>query len=602
MTVFRQFAAYALLFALLCLPGPLGGCAPSGGSSASGVIFPSDGAAAYLPPQNPQEGLSDEGRIVYLYLLLNDSLGRGDTEASIDSIQELLYLAPTEELFREAVSILEFAGKEEQAIDIARTGVRLYPLDLALHMMFTELLARNGQVDEAVEQLKTFSAFYKKNQTSLSNQQKQSDISELRLLLIRIFMSDQRFAEAEAVIRALPARERMSAGVMFYEAQILKSTKRDAAASRKLHELVERHPNFTEGWLALAAESEAGKRYQETVAYYRKALASNDMPQIFLLMVNAMISGEQYRSAVRTVLGSAYQPEVKVQAARVFADRERIRECREILLAVEKDPAAEGSAAMDEAKFYLSILDYDSGNDLERALERLNEVSVSAGNTALVLHLKAMLQLKTGDLNAAEQSAIRLRNESPTLKDNWLFLSEIYNYAKKYPQAEAAAREALKLWPDDDQLLYSLGAALASQKKNCESIAAMEKILVQDADNAMALNFIGYLLAEEKTDLERALEMVSRAMTLEPGSYHIADSLAWVHYQMKNYDQAWEAIRLSIELGAKDAVIWEHYGDIAAALDKKREAASAYKKALALEPENKDELLGKLQKMQGARP
>ncbi|MDR1126321.1 MAG: tetratricopeptide repeat protein [Deltaproteobacteria bacterium] len=593
MTAFRRFAARALLFALLC---QLGACAASGDSP--GVYLPSDGAAAYLPPQNSQEGFSDEGRIVYLYLVLTDALGKGDTEAAIASIQELIYLAPTEELFREAVSILEFSGKEEQAIDVARTGVRLYPLDLALHMMFTELLARNGQVDEAVEQLKAFSAFYKKNQTGLSQQQKQSDLGELRLLLIRIFMSDQRFTEAEAVIRGLPARERSSATVMFYEAQILKSTKRDAAATGKLHELVARHPNFTEGWMALAVDSESAKRYQEATSYYRKALDSNDMPQIFLLMLNAMISDKQYRSAVRTVLNSYYQPEVKVQAARIFADRERIKECREILLAVEKDPAALNTGAMDEAKFYLSILDYDSGADMERALERLDEVSVSAGNTALVLHLKAMLQLKTGNLVEAEKTATRLRDESPTLKDNWLFLAEIYNYAKKYPEAESIAREALRQWPDDDQLLYALGAALAAQKKNDESVAAMEAILQQDADNAMALNFIGYLLAEKKKDLDLALEMVSRAMTIEPHSYHIADSLAWVHYQLGNYDQAWDAIRLSIQLGAHDAVVWEHYGDIAAALDKKREAAQAYRKALALDPENKNELQGKLQKMQ----
>ncbi|MDL2306430.1 tetratricopeptide repeat protein [Desulfovibrio sp. OttesenSCG-928-C06] len=534
------------------------------------------------------DGLGDKGRVIYLYLVLNSALGKGDAETAMTSIQELLYLAPTEELFREAVSIYEFSERHQQALETAATGAKLYPLDLTLHMMQAELMARSGQVDESIARLKEFSDYYNKNQKDLSSKQKQRDLGELRLLLIRLFMSDERYAEAEAAIAALPARER-TATVLYYEAQILKSTGRTADAMARLQALVEKHPNFTEGWMALAAESEQARKYQAAAGYYKKALETNDMPQIFMLMIRSLLEAKQYRHAVSQVVNSAFPPEVKLQTVGLFVDKQRYAEAREILLILEEYPYL-----AEEINFMLAMIAYDSNKDIPEAVERLQDIPMESQSRSQVLHLKALLLIRISDYKAAAEAAESLRDEFPEVKDNWLLLSEVNNMAELYPEAEIVVREALEQWPGDVGLLYSLGTSLGFQKKSSEALSVMEEILESEPDNALALNYAGYTLADENKELDRAMEMITRAMELEPDSLHIVDSLAWVHYRLGNYEEAWSAILRCVRMGGNDPVIWDHYGDIAFAAGRLNEAIKGFKNALEMNIEDSAKVRTKL--------
>ncbi|MDR2892828.1 MAG: tetratricopeptide repeat protein [Deltaproteobacteria bacterium] len=578
---------------LLVFAQLLYGCAGQNRLTADGLDQAEQTEQENISDQNSQnsinaDGLSEEGRTVYLYLLLNNALSEGDTATAMQSIQELLYLAPTEDLFREAVSIYEFSNQPQQAIDAARTGVRLYPLDMALHMMLSNILARNGQVDEAITLLQDFSAFYGKNQTGLSKIQKQKDLGELRLMLIRLFMNDGRYNEAEAAIQALPATER-TASVMYYEAEICKATGRKAEAQSKLEELVRRHPNFTEAWLALAAEAESGKNFIGAAEYYRKALESNDMPQIFLLRVNALLAARQYKTATRLVINSSYIPEVKLQCALLFMEKKRNNEAGEILLTLE-----DNYSLLDDVNFYLALLAYDSDKNIPEALERLDNIAPSTPNRAKVLRLKSLLLIKQKDYEQARVAVEVLRDEFPEDKENWFFLLELYAGDQMYPEMENASREALRQWPDEVEFLSYLGFSLGLQKKKEESLVVMEQALLIDGDNPSILNYIGYYLADDGLNLDRAYELISKALRLDPDNYAIIDSMAWVLYKRGEYGKAWDEIRRCLEISGTDAEIWEHYGDIAAALNKTSEAVKGYEKCLELEPENPDEIVRKL--------
>jgi len=114
----------------------------------------------------------------------------------------------------------------------------------------------------------------------------------------------------------------------------------------------------------------------------------------------------------------------------------------------------------------------------------------------------------------------------------------------------------------------------------------MEKIISLYPDYDPALNFVGYVLAEEGKDLNRAKLLIETALKMSPNNGYYLDSLAWVYFKLKELDKAWEYIQKAVSFTADDPTIWQHYGDIARSLNLKKEAIRGYKQSLKLNPHN----------------
>ena len=104
---------------------------------------------------------------------------------------------------------------------------------------------------------------------------------------------------------------------------------------------------------------------------------------------------------------------------------------------------------------------------------------------------------------------------------------------------------------------------------------------------------MGYTLAEEGRELDRAEVLIKKALEQSPDSGYILDSLAWVYFRQGKIKQAWEEIKRAVDV-VDDPVIWEHYGDIAAAAGHKKQARKGYESSLKLDSEHKDRINEKL--------
>jgi tetratricopeptide (TPR) repeat protein len=130
-----------------------------------------------------------------------------------------------------------------------------------------------------------------------------------------------------------------------------------------------------------------------------------------------------------------------------------------------------------------------------------------------------------------------------------------------------------------------------------EGLALMETVIRAHPDHANALNYVGYTLAEENRELDRALVLVTKASALDPENGYILDSVAWVHFKKNDLAKAWEYIRYAVDVVEKDPTIWEHYGDIAAALGKVKEARKGYNFSLKFQSPQADEVREKLKQL-----
>ena len=167
-----------------------------------------------------------------------------------------------------------------------------------------------------------------------------------------------------------------------------------------------------------------------------------------------------------------------------------------------------------------------------------------------------------------------------------LAAADVWQRLERYDRASQAATAALVQFPDDPDLLFRQAASLEREKKIPESVASFEKLIELRPDHAAALNYLGYMYADRNENLERALELVTRAVALEPSSSAYLDSLGWVYFRLGRLDEAERHLLTAKRLSPDDPTIEDHLGDLAEKQGDLEKARERWTRALALDPED----------------
>ena len=102
------------------------------------------------------------------------------------------------------------------------------------------------------------------------------------------------------------------------------------------------------------------------------------------------------------------------------------------------------------------------------------------------------------------------------------------------------------------------------------------------------LNYLGYSLVERRKNLDEALELINKAVGIEPDSGYIVDSLAWAYFTLGRYEEALEPMERASVLEPVDPVVTDHLGDVYWMNGRKREAEFQWHRALSYGPEEKE--------------
>lgn len=97
----------------------------------------------------------------------------------------------------------------------------------------------------------------------------------------------------------------------------------------------------------------------------------------------------------------------------------------------------------------------------------------------------------------------------------WIGLANAYNSQAKYPLAESAANEALKIAPDDEKGLYALGIAQLNQGKEPEALASFQRIIEVNEEISIAHYYLA-LLYQRRNDLTLALKYAQQSVQYNP--------------------------------------------------------------------------------------
>ena len=130
---------------------------------------------------------------------------------------------------------------------------------------------------------------------------------------------------------------------------------------------------------------------------------------------------------------------------------------------------------------------------------------------------------------------------------------------------------------------FFLGQAYERTGRFDEAAEEFQRVLALREDDSSAMNYLGYMWADQGVHLERALELVERAVELQPTNGAYIDSLGWAQYRLGRYQEARDSLERAATLTPDNATIHEHLGDVYLALGDAPRARASYERALQLD-------------------
>ncbi|MGI8555371.1 MAG: tetratricopeptide repeat protein [Pyrinomonadaceae bacterium] len=166
---------------------------------------------------------------------------------------------------------------------------------------------------------------------------------------------------------------------------------------------------------------------------------------------------------------------------------------------------------------------------------------------------------------------------------NYIFISSLYNQAKRGTEAIAAARQAFNAAESEEKRQIadlSLAAAQQTAGNYQSAEITLRSLLKKTPGNPVALNNLGYFLLERNEKLNEALSLIKRALNIDPTNSSYLDSLGWAYFKLGKLDEAELYLTEAVRGNAVSAVVFEHLGDVYQKQGKFDLAKSIWQKAV----------------------
>lgn len=536
--------------------------------------FPSD-----IVVQPKEENLTPEATETYAYLLMIQAILDED-EAGVLDVAPLLEKCKAPATVWLDGGIWLMSRKSSTAIPFLEQSLKMYPDDLSMSLLYAEALGDHGLASRGVEYMRNF-------------MKKHPDIMDARLELALLLVKDKQFEEAQKLLNQIPAKQRTSL-VDYYQAKALLGMNKRSEAIGYLRKAVKGMPDFVEALADLAFALEQDGNLREARSTYEKLQKLHFSPHdVALRLINLSLKLKQPEKALQYIRQGPNSLSFRLTAANMLLQSRHYLQAENILKQIADTPDA-------PVEVYLLLADivYEQRRNLNMALGWLNKIPADKPGVEKGALLRVQLLAEAGKMADALVEAAKAQEEYPDFSAIADFRIRLLAREKKIAEALALARKSLEKWPDNSQLSFLLASLLDESGDKKQAMATMEKIITKEPDNFQALNYVGFTLAEENRDLERALKLLTKANELSPDQAYIIDSLAWALYRSGKYGEALREIKRAVKLGENsgDAAIWDHYGDIAIKNGLRDEARRAWRKAIELKPSNADAIRKKLAK------
>lgn len=410
------------------------------------------------------------------------------------------------------------------------------------------------------------------------------------LQLVDIYQKDAEWRKAADLLTPLISED--PANIDFQRQQgylYLRAGDAEKARAAFKH-LVELDPHDTRAEFYLAESLNDLSQFEEADRVYHRLLEKTpDDPDLLASLGLSQVGQRKWdeaKKSFQSVLGNAdasdsLQALAKTQIAFIdlqkglFADA--VEYAKAVLVFRDKPNPQAINIAVDALK---------KQKKYAEAATLLSPLSAKYPSDPYVSARYAEMLMRSGDREKAQQLAAAQAKLGPK---NSVAIAEAYVQNEQYPEAITLLKDALQSSASDVDLQFELATAYERSGERDTAEKVFLEILKAHPDHSSTLNYLGYMYAEAGTNLDRAADMLNRAVRQEPRNGAYIDSLGWVYFRQGKLDLAEKYLTDATLLLPHDATVREHLGDVFAKRGDYHKALDLYRTALTLEPEPKDE-------------
>jgi tetratricopeptide (TPR) repeat protein len=441
---------------------------------------------------------------------------------------------------------LLLAGDSKKAQEVLRTALELEPDSARAYQLLAEISARNERPDEAID-------YYRKALVV------EPDNIRVRLALGEILQQEGRLDEALEEAAAVLEADEKNRFALDLRGRALRDMRRFDEADDVADQLLAEDPDDPKAAFLKISIAEQRGDFETAVARLED-------------VVNAP-EGELEESpgnmrVFLVHLGFGYQRLGRfADAAEAFARAQEVSET----------PDADLASLRAEAL-------YQAG-ELDQSLTAVREARGLFPDDPDLTGLEATLLRETGDEAAGMALIEGMREKAPEDTQVLERVADYYRRAGKFDEAQEVLQQAREIEPESLSVLFQLGAVLERRGSHDEAESVFRAALEMEPDSAPILNYLGYMNADRNVRVEEALELIERAVELDPSSAAYRDSLGWALYRLNRLEAAEKAVRAALEKDSNNAVILDHLGDILNKRGRVAEALLYWQRALEGEDE-----------------
>ena len=325
------------------------------------------------------------------------------------------------------------------------------------------------------------------------------------------------------------------------------------AAEETARRLIAVEPDGIRGAFALAQVFEQRREYREVVETLEPAVAAAREGSM----------GPQQIGSLLARIGFAYQGLGEFDQA--IATLEEALELSPTDVAFE---AQLGQAYLVASRF-------------PEALEVVRGAQQRHANNLSLSRLEAQALDGLGQFEQAVsvlKSAVDTHEDAPIA---YVALANLYGEAGEFDEAHGVLETAGKKFSENTLILFQLGAVFERQRQYGNAERAFRQVLAQDPQHASALNYLGYMLADRGERLEESVDLLQRAIEIDPHNGAFLDSLGWAYFKLNRLDLAETHLQEASEQLKNNSIVQDHLGDLMYTLGRYPEAIAAWERALS---------------------